>query len=202
MKLTSAEMALYREERDIYREFVRVRGIRFGTPNGWQRFIRETARSKAGRRAMQAYQRQKQLAYAAPSKLDYLGALITRHSGAQMLVFTQDNQTVYEISRRFLVPAITHQTKLKERTEYLDGFARGVYRIIVTSKVLNEGVDVPNASVAVVLSGSGSIREHVQRLGRILRPYDGKRAILYELIAEDTVEQYTSQRRRSHNAYR
>ena len=71
----------------------------------------------------------------------------------------------------------------------------------MTSKVLNEGVDVPNASVAVVLSGSGSIREHVQRLGRILRPYAGKRAVLYELIAENTVEQYTSQRRRSHNAY-
>ena len=150
---------------------------------------------------MQAYQKQRQLAYAAPSKLDYLNTLITRHADAQMLIFTQDNQTVYGISRRFLVPAITHQTKLKERTEYLDGFGRGEYRIIVTSKVLNEGVDVPNASVAVVLSGSGSIREHVQRLGRILRPYAGKRAILYELIAENTVEQYTSQRRRAHNAY-
>ncbi|MGC6415988.1 MAG: DEAD/DEAH box helicase family protein [Bradymonadia bacterium] len=201
VKLTEQERGLYEEERAIYREFVTTRGIRLGGGNGWQRFISETARSKAGRRAMQAYQKQRQLAYAAPSKLDYLNTLIARHADAQMLIFTQDNQTVYEISRRFLVPAITHQTKLKERTEYLDGFGRGEYRIIVTSKVLNEGVDVPNASVAVVLSGSGSIREHVQRLGRILRPYAGKRAILYELIAENTVEQYTSQRRRAHNAY-
>ena len=69
-------------------------------------------------------------------------------------------------------------------------------------RVLNEGVDVPDANVAVVLSGSGSVREHVQRLGRILRKKDGKRAILYELVTARTSETYTSERRREHSAYR
>ena len=62
--------------------------------------------------------------------------------------------------------------------------------------MLNEGVDVPEASVAIVLSGTGAPREHVQRLGRVLRPMEGKRAILYEIVAENTSEEGTSRRRR------
>ena len=75
-------------------------------------------------------------------------------------------------------------------------------RTVVTSRVLNEGVDVPSANVAVILSGSGSVREHVQRLGRILRKQEGKSAVLYELVTDATSETYTSERRREHSAYR
>ena len=68
--------------------------------------------------------------------------------------------------------------------------------------MLNEGVDLPAADVAVVLSGTSTVREHVQRLGRILRPQEGKQAVLYELVAADTAEQFSSRRRRDHDAYR
>jgi superfamily II DNA or RNA helicase len=68
--------------------------------------------------------------------------------------------------------------------------------------VLNEGVDVPEANVAIVLSGSGSVREHVQRLGRVLRKGKDKRAVLYELVTQETGETFTSERRREHSAYR
>ena len=67
--------------------------------------------------------------------------------------------------------------------------------------MLNEGVDIPGADVAIVLSGTGTVREHVQRLGRILRPAEGKFATLYELIVAATTEEFTSQRRRDHIAY-
>jgi superfamily II DNA or RNA helicase len=97
---------------------------------------------------------------------------------------------------------ITHQTKVTERSEILAAFSAGTYGAIVTSKVLNEGVDVPDANVAVVLSGSGSVREHVQRLGRILRQREGKRALLYEIVTARTTETFTSDRRREHDAYR
>jgi superfamily II DNA or RNA helicase len=80
--------------------------------------------------------------------------------------------------------------------------ADGTYGAVVTSKVLNEGVDVPDANVAIVVSGSGSVREHVQRLGRILRKRDGKFALLYEIVTAQTAEAYTSERRRDHAAYR
>ena len=61
---------------------------------------------------------------------------------------------------------------------------------------------LPDANVAVVVSGSGSVREHVQRLGRVLRKREGKRAVLYELVTEGTGEAFTSERRRDHSAYR
>jgi superfamily II DNA or RNA helicase len=171
-------------------------------PRGWQDFIQRASRSAAGRRALAAYFRQRELALASPAKLDYLELLLHEHRHDSMLVFTQDNATAYEISRRFLVPAITHQTKVSERSEILARFSKGEYGAVVTSKVLNEGVDVPEANVAVVISGSGSVREHVQRLGRILRQREGKRALLYELVSANTNETFTSERRRDHVAYR
>ena len=125
-----------------------------------------------------------------------------RSSTETQLAFTEDNATAYDISRRFLVPAITHQTRVTERSEILEGLASGRYRAVVTSKVLNEGVDVPDANVAIIVSGSGSVREHVQRLGRVLRKVGDKRAVLYELVTADTHETFTSERRREHSAYR
>jgi superfamily II DNA or RNA helicase len=74
--------------------------------------------------------------------------------------------------------------------------------VLATSRVLNEGVDLPSADVAIVLSGTGTVREHVQRLGRVLRPKDGKQAVLYELVVADSAEEVTSDRRRDHVAYR
>ena len=202
VKLDPAERIAYDEARFVYREFVRMNGIRMSRPDGWGRFIQLSARSRDGREAMKAYQKQRALSFAAPSKLRYVEHLLWEHRRDKTLIFTQDNATAYTVSREFLVPVITHQTKVKERSEYLAGFSEGRYSVIATSKVLNEGVDVPDANVAIVMSGSGSVREHVQRLGRILRKSKDKRAILYELVAEGTAEQYTSQRRREHNAYR
>jgi superfamily II DNA or RNA helicase len=202
LKLSPGERAEYEAERAIYTGFLRSQGIRMSNPQGWMEFVQRSARGAAGRRAMQAYRRQRELALAAPAKLDYLELLLQVHRSDLSLIFTQDNATAYEISRRFLVPAITHQTKVSERSEILQRFSKGEYGAVVTSKVLNEGVDVPEANVAVIISGSGSVREHVQRLGRILRRREGKRARLYELVSANTSETSTSDRRRDHAAYR
>jgi superfamily II DNA or RNA helicase len=161
-----------------------------------------SSRSAEGRRAMAGYRRQRELAVAASAKLDYLEHLLYVHRQDRAIIFTQDNRTAYAVARRFLIPAITHQTKVRERSEILSNLSSGVYGAVVTSKVLNEGVDVPEANVAVVISGSGSVREHVQRLGRILRKKDGKQAVLYELVTSGTGETFTSDRRREHSAYR
>lgn len=130
-----------------------------------------------------------------------LERLLHAHRNDRVLVFTEDNATVYEIAERFLLPAITHQTRVKERGAILKAFNQGTLTAVVTSKVLNEGVNVPDANVAIVLSGSGSVREHVQRLGRILRKREQKRAILYELVSVGTSEEGTSAKRREHRAY-
>jgi superfamily II DNA or RNA helicase len=199
--LTDEERAAYDAERQLYLSFIRKNQIRMGSPTGWQDFIMRSARSDEGRRAFQAYRRQRQLALTASRKLLALERLLHAHRRDRAIIFTEDNATVYEIARRFLLPAITHQTKVKERSYILKAFNAGELNAVVTSKVLNEGVNMPEANVAVVLSGSGSVREHVQRLGRILRKRANKRAILYELVSAGTAEQGTSDRRRDHRAY-
>jgi len=190
------------EARGIYRDFLARNGIRMSSPSGWSDFVIRSARSDDGRRAMAAYRRQRDIAFAAPAKLDYVALLLDRHRDDRTLLFTQDNATAYEISRRFLVPIITHETRVRERSEILAGLADGGYGAVVTSKVLNEGVDIPDAAIAIVVSGSASVREHVQRLGRVLRARAGKRALLYELVTASTTETFTSARRRDHSAYR
>jgi superfamily II DNA or RNA helicase len=202
VSLSEAERREYEAERAVYRSFVSRNGIRMADPKGWSQFIMLSSRSADGRRAMAAYRRQRELAFSAPAKLDYVERLLLEHRHDRALLFTQDNATCYALSRRFLIPAITHQTKVKERSAILKGLADGTYHAVVTSKVLNEGVDVPDANVAIVVSGSGSVREHVQRLGRILRKRDGKFALLYEIVTDQTSEAYTSERRRDHAAYR
>jgi superfamily II DNA or RNA helicase len=201
VELTPAEEARYRQARDTYRRFVEEHHISMSGPSGWQRFIQETCRSKDGRAAFQAYREQRRLALAAPAKLQLLEKLLDQHRRDRILIFTHDNATVYQIARRFLVPAITHQTKAKERRFILDRFQSGEYVVVVTSRVLNEGVDVPAANVGIVLSGTGTVREHVQRLGRLLRKHGAKQALLIEVVTRGTAEEFTSDRRRQHHAY-
>jgi superfamily II DNA or RNA helicase len=200
--LTPEEQQRYQQARDQYRRFCSDRGISLGGPRGWQRFIQETCRSRDGRAAFEAYREQRRLVLAAPAKLMQLEKLLHRHRRDRTLIFTYDNATVYQIARRFLVPAITHQTKAKERRQILQAFHSGEYNVVVTSRVLNEGVDVPAANIGVILSGSGTVREHVQRLGRLLRKHGDKQALLYEVVTRGTVEEFTSDRRRQHHAYR
>ena len=200
--LTPEEMDRYQQARATYRQFVQDRGISMGSPAGWQRFIQETCRHPDGRTAFQAYREQKRLSLAAPTKIELLDEMLHRHAMDRVIIFTYDNASVYQIARRFLAPAITHQTKTRERQQILQRFHSGEYNVVVTSQVLNEGVDVPAANVGIILSGTGSVREHVQRLGRLLRKLGDKQALLYEVVTRDTAEQYTSERRRQHHAYR
>jgi superfamily II DNA or RNA helicase len=177
--------------------FLQQRGIRLGSAAGWQDFVRASARSRAGRRAMLAHRAARALAAGTAGKLRVLADLLAQHYPARTLIFTEDTATVYQISRDYLIPAITHHTPVKERHDILQCFRTGEYPVLATSRVLNEGVDVPEASVAIVLSGTGSRREYVQRLGRILRRREGKVAVLYEVVAKATREEQVSRRRRS-----
>jgi superfamily II DNA or RNA helicase len=193
--LSPAESELYRRERDVFRSFVRMKNIAFGSIDGWKTFVMHSARSEDGRRAMKAYRNSKKIALGTDAKLRVLQDLLVRHRQDKVLIFTAENEMVYRISNDYLVPAITHETNVKERRFWLEAFNKGEVSALATSKVLNEGVNIPDASVAIILSGSGSSREHIQRLGRILRKKENKQAILYELIARNTTEERISERR-------
>ncbi|MBF0283043.1 MAG: DEAD/DEAH box helicase family protein [Magnetococcales bacterium] len=195
------ERQAYDDAYALFRRFTRENGISFGRPDGWSLFIKIAARSREGREAFAAWREQKRLARASRAKLRMVWKLLHRHRRERVILFTDDNETAYTIGETFFLPVITHHTRMAERKALLEAFRRGEVAGLVNSRVLNEGVDVPDASVGIIVSGSGSVREHVQRLGRILRPVAGKEAILYELVSEDTAETFTSERRRRHVAY-
>ena len=192
--LSDAERESYTRERQIYTDFRRAKNLPYGQ-EGWRMFIMQSARSEDGRRAMKAYRNYKKIALGTESKIQVLEDLLIRHRKDKVLIFTAENEMVYRISNDYLIPAITHETNVKERKFWLDAFNNGDVLALATSKVLNEGVNIPDASVAIILSGSGSSREHIQRLGRILRKKGDKQAILYEVVTRNTTEEYTSQKR-------
>jgi superfamily II DNA or RNA helicase len=207
--IVQIKVTLSPQERDRYDELMQIRNqflqeakIYLSSAQGWQRFVQASARSKAGRKAMLAHREARSIAFGTEGKIRVLGEILSQHDPERTLIFTDDNATVYRISQDLLIPAITHQTPVKERHEILQKFKSGDYKNLVASRVLNEGVDVPEASVAVVLSGTGSTREHTQRLGRILRKGSDplKQAILYEVVAENTNEEGVSKRRYGENS--
>ncbi|MGF1518052.1 MAG: DEAD/DEAH box helicase family protein [Nodosilinea sp.] len=197
VKLSSEERTRYDQLLAQRNQFLQEANIWLSSAQGWQRFVRASAQSAGGRRAMLAHREARAIALGTGGKLRVLADLLAQHHPDRTLIFTNDNATVYQISETFLIPAITHQTPVKERHAILQAFRSGEYPTLVVSHVLNEGVDVPEARVAILLSGSGSTREYVQRLGRILRKGSGnKQAVLYEVVAESTTEEAISSRRR------
>jgi len=128
-------------------------------------------------------------------KLRALGSLLERHRSSKVLVFTADNDSAYAIAREHLVMPLTCDIGRQERDDVLTRFRRGELRALVSARVLNEGLDVPDADVAVVVGGALGEREHVQRVGRLPRPSEGKRAIVYELVTRNTIEVGQARRR-------
>ncbi|APJ03754.1 DEAD/DEAH box helicase [Silvanigrella aquatica] len=201
VEMSQIEKTQYEESRKIYLSFLKENNINFNQKGAWHRFLWLASKKTNGREAFLSYLKQKKLSQSSENKFLYVWDLICKHKNDRIIIFTQDNESAYHIGRKFLLPVISHHTKTKERELFLNSFREGSYKILVTSKVLNEGVDVPDANVAIVVSGSGTVREHVQRLGRILRAKEGKKAVLYELISAGTGEYFVNQRRRMHSAY-
>lgn len=201
VELDADEMEAYWVNRQVYVDFLHRNGINVSTPQGWSQFVIACSRLPGGREALKGFFAQRRIAMGGRAKLRAVWKILCEHRNSRIIIFTADNNTAYSIGERFRLPVLTHHTKAAERKDFLDAFRHGDYPCLVTSKVLNEGVDVPEAEVGIVVSGSGSTREHVQRLGRILRPSPGKNAILYELISLGTSEWGTSDRRRRNRAY-
>jgi DNA excision repair protein ERCC-3 len=117
--------------------------------------------------------------------------LVARHAGEQLLVIGQYIDQLDEIAERLGAPVIKGETSVKERQRLFNAFRAGELHTLVVSKVANFSIDLPEASVAIQVSGSfGSRQEEAQRLGRLLRPKaDGRSARFYTLVARDTLDQ-------------
>ncbi|MDS0258041.1 DEAD/DEAH box helicase family protein [Haloarcula sp. S1CR25-12] len=197
VELTDDERERYEEHQGTFTDYLKRSNISLRSGSDYQELVKRSGTDPKAREALLAKQRAREVMMNAQRKVERLADILERHRGDRVIVFTAYTDLVYRLSERFLLPAITHETGAAERREILDRFRDGTYSRVVTANVLDEGVDVPDANVAVVLSGSGSEREFTQRLGRILRPKsDGSRALLYELVTEETAEERVARRRR------
>jgi len=179
--------AVYREPLDEFRRRNRA--------GSWESFLREASRSERGRRAIAAWSRARRLLAYPEGKRDLLRTLLERHRDSRVMVFVGDNETAYRVARELLVMPLTCDIGRKERASVLERFREGSLRAIVSARVLHEGIDVPDAEVAVVVAGRLGGREHVQRIGRVLRPKEGKSALVYEMVVAGTGEVGRSARR-------
>jgi superfamily II DNA or RNA helicase len=196
VELTEEEKRKYDEHWKTFSDYLSSRKIRITSPIEFQRFIMRTGRDKEARQALLARNQAVDIAFNSEAKVDALENILESNPDDRILIFTQHNELVHRISKRFLIPYITYKTDKEERREILERFKDGRFRAIVTSKVLDEGIDVPEASLGIIVSGTGSAREFIQRLGRLLRKSEGKEAKLIEIVSKETSEIRTSWRRK------
>jgi DNA excision repair protein ERCC-3 len=139
------------------------------------------------------------IAATAPEKLKVMEGLCQQHRGEQILIICQYLDQLREAADRLDAPLITGQTAQRVRDRLFREFRDGELATLVVSKVANFAIDLPEATVAIQLSGTfGSRQEEAQRLGRILRPKtDGRQAHFYALVSAETVDQaYATNRQR------
>jgi len=139
------------------------------------------------------------MAATARTKLPVVQALAQRHKGDQILVIGAYLDQLHELSEYLGAPIVQGATTIRERERLFDGFRSGQLSTLVVSKVGNFSIDLPEAAVAIQVSGTfGSRQEEAQRLGRVLRPKsDGRQAHFYTVVARDTIDtEYAGHRQR------
>ncbi|HEY0252641.1 MAG TPA: DEAD/DEAH box helicase family protein [Kofleriaceae bacterium] len=193
--LSVTERAAYRTSRGHFNEAYR-RFKRLNRNGGWSEFVQQAVGTPEGRAALAAWRASRALLSYPDAKRTAVHEILAKHSGERTLVFTADNATAYAIARDLLVPPITCDIRRAERAERLRQFRAGTAPVLVSAQVLDEGFDVPEADVAIIVGGSSSKRRYVQRIGRVLRPRAGKCARIYELTTQEAVEIRQVSRRR------
>jgi len=130
-----------------------------------------------------------------PAKLDVVEELLKKHENDQVLIIGFYLDGAYQIGKRFTIPVISGEMPINERHKYYEAFRKGELKRLVLTSVGEEGVDLPEANVAIEVAGLyGSRMKTSQRFGRILRPKEGE-AIFYEVVSRGTVEQDFAERR-------
>ena len=196
VKLSEEEYNEYNELMKRYLEYCKKKIPHIKDPRlRFKEVLKLAAKDPEAREALRAKNRARQIALSTEKKLEIVEKLLKKYKDEKILIFSRYTDIVRELSKKFLIPRILHDTPKDERKLYLKLFREGKIRILATAMALDEGVDVPDASMAIIISGTGSHREYVQRLGRILRPKE-KEALLIEIITKKTIEPSLAKRRR------
>ena len=198
VEMLPEEIQEYKKNFGVYQVALKKLGVRMNYTGAFRRLIMMSGRNATAREAILARNKAMYIAQNSRSKIEELRKILSENKGLKTIIFTQHNKLVFDISDRFLIPFITHKSGKGERQDALNGFREGRYNALVTSKVLDEGVDVPDAELGIIVSGTGSSMEFIQRLGRLLRPKpdSNKKAKLIEIISLGTREIGTSTKRK------
>ena len=189
VELLPDERELYNELREQFRELANGRSV--------QELLQD-ARNGDGdaKEAMRIFNNMKKVFSVTQSKLNAIEEIIEREKGNKILIFTQYVEQAEEIARRFNAYLLTSKVNKKKREIILKEFKETKAGILVLTTVGDEGLDIPDANVGIMVAGTGSRRQFIQRLGRLLRPKDGKIARLYEIVAKGTLEERLSEKRK------
>ena len=201
VRLSQEEQKKYNELSKLVRDYV-LKRRKDDHAFEWEDLCAASGKDPEARKAQKAFYEKKSIENKAGEKFRVLEDLFRLHPREKVIVFAGSNPMAMEISKRFLIPCILNQCGKKERREIIDGFRDGTYHAIVANQILDEGVDIPEAKVAVIMGGNASTRQAKQRLGRILRKSGNIRAMLYEVVCKDTNETTRSIKRRKSDAYK
>ncbi|ARM75066.1 DEAD/DEAH box helicase [Acidianus manzaensis] len=200
VELTDQEKQMYLMYRKQLSDFLEKAKIRLNSLYAFHRLLRLAGRNARAREALLAWHNAVNISVNSESKIQKLRELLNQYKNEKIIIFTRDVEMAYRVSKEFLIPAVTYKTPKDERNEILRKFKESKYNVIVTSSVFDEGVDVPDATIGIILGGYGTSRQMLQRLGRILRKKENKnKALLIEIVTKGTSD-YNLSRRRSHAA--
>jgi len=197
LKLDAEERALYERGARRFREMSSA--FRRAYPGAdYASLARALGETAEGRRALRDHGRAQELASFPRAKRRFVYELLAEHQEDRSIVFTAFAENAYCVARDSLIPVIAAETSAGERERILEHFREGRVRAIASARVLNEGVDIPDARVAIIVAGTMGDREHIQRIGRVLRPAPDKRALVYELVTADTLDERRARTRGTH----
>jgi len=149
--------------------------------------------------ALRIYNDMRKIVSLAQNKISKIKDIIQKENGKKILIFTQYVEQAENLAKIFNALIITGKISKSERDKILAEFKSMKSGILVLTTVGDEGLDIPDASVGIIVTGTGSRRQFIQRLGRLLRPVDGKKATLYEILVQGTPEEYQANKRKEEN---
>lgn len=196
VNLDPADQTRYGELVTTYRNYIKNKKL-YRTQNPIQQMVLRSGRDEQAKKALMAWRESRIIYQNAKNKINALVEILRKHPDDQILIFSESIPFVEQISRDLMIPLITHKTSTSFRKKILQAFKDGTFRIMASGRVFDEGLDVPNLSVGIIVSGTSQKRQLVQRLGRLLRVMPGKeQAILYEIITKGTVEEKVAVKRK------
>ncbi len=202
VKMNDAERQKYRKLMRVYVDYIRYDIL---PEYPWVRkkedifkiISKEAVSDPFAKKAIKALKMAKEIALFPKEKLSRLEELLEKHRNDKVIIFTRHIRVASIISYLFGIPLITSLTKKELRAKIFELFEEGKISKIVSAEALDEGVDIPDANVCIIISGRGSKRQLIQRIGRVLRPKEGKKAIIYELVTVRTLDEKLWRKRRS-----